>query len=1490
MSLKDKLNTGSKSVDWLERKFDGQRERFTVYFGRLTARIYGKGGLHYKQCLFRVKPFLNYTYMGNEDLKYRCPRDAPELSTKLPILESDTKRAGSKKGTASEVKQELRAYFDDVCTTVYNIIISSLTDKPYQVIAASSVEIGDGISTHWFLQYHCSSGGTLRVMELYYKLFSLKYHKNLDQYTFHFRSYLSSLSSANQPTLPPALLAALYLNGLDDKYEGIINAVITDEQKMSDLDTIITSVQAYDVRRMKSKTFISKNSKNPINPNETAYSSTKEDQKETGKKLRCFNCKKVHVGGERQCKAACGVCGKKGHARYSCSLRKSRMQSGDRKDNFTSSQRGYIGQTPNTTMMPIQQPYYYPPAPHCGFHAPIPMLQSRHSTSLQNSQPFSIDEDGPWFYVDSGASCHQVKSLEGFSSPECTSCKELVRYNDGSTKQITKTCKVNELGKVKLIPGSTHNLLSVSQLIDDKDCSVVFTKSGVNSVKNGLATSIGIRSGNMYVSTIPHKAFFSIRPSSNPLYLLHVRLGHVSPMHIIKALLNKTLLISPYHSMDKKVLSKKLRKWLEEFHICATCGVSKITRHSIKKILSQPANSPMHTLHLDRCGPSSTSREGFKYWLPVVDGYSAHTVPLFTADATSASLAREFSRVIGGILLRLRKIGIYYISHLKSDNEKAIIHGEMKRTCEALGIRFYPVSAPYRSRQNGKAERQIRTITEMVRVSMKHYGAPANEWAHAIRHACHHLNRIPKAILRYNTPYALFWSTVSPGLDYLRPFYCPVFCKTDAPLSKTKRFLPVGFLGNLLGYPKGSQIHHTYLVRVKGKAQPVVVRNVYFVEDLVEAKRINALQDTNGRTLSSGGVRIKDNSGEDRYLMVDLDRNSVLRSSNVDSDSVLRSSNVDRNSVLIDAKSVQPTPPVTDDDKQQSILNVRKLRANRGVPPNRIGINYGLISKIMNHEFNGKVDIHEVFSLLASSKVYVPKSHWDALRCIDKNDWLKASSIEIGKLERMNAWTVVKRPEGKKIMNLMFTCAVKTNEKGDVTEKKARLVARGDTQRPGIDYKETFSPTVKQANVRLIIMLSVLLGLDIMQFDFASAFLYASLQIPVLAEPPPGLLLADDECLLIKRALYGMCNSSREWYLLVSKEFKLLGFKASRLDSCLYYRRSGTDIQLLGLHVDDGILAGPKQLNLDMINKLKLKYKLKAEPLRWYLGMHIKFSKDRTMVSLSMEAYIVKLAEKYRVVDSKRVSTPLEPGIILSRNKGKRTDAPYLELVGALIYLMCAVRPDISFAVHRLSKYMSNPSDMHWMCAKRVLTYVFHTKSLGIVYSKAKDVSKLSEVRLTGYCDSDGHGDVDKRRSTTGYLIMMSGNVLYYKACTQSIAVDNMCEAEFISGCTATHELVYFDNILSTMCEDMKLQRDVKPMKLFVDNNAAIKVASSYELSGRSKHLEKKFWHLKDKVHYGDLTVHHIRSEENPADLFTKSPSVKDFVRLRSILVSTLDK
>jgi len=276
----------------------------------------------------------------------------------VSIAEKDGKK---RKGT--DVKNDLKEMFDEICSNVYNTIISSVKDKPYQTISSAGIRVGDGVSAYWFMEYHYSSGGVIRIMQIYLKLFNLKNHNNLDQYTYNFRNYISNLATANQPSLPPELLAALYMHGLDERYDNIINTISTDESKgqskrskhKSDGDTKDTVEQAH---------------------------AAKERNKGVGeKKVECYNCKKWHKGGERACKAPCRICKSTKHTRYGCPKRKSKNQrgvddrSGDQdskgnnntRPNGVNTHQGFYGNVPTYNYNGLQ-PYYPPMAPVFRIH------------------------------------------------------------------------------------------------------------------------------------------------------------------------------------------------------------------------------------------------------------------------------------------------------------------------------------------------------------------------------------------------------------------------------------------------------------------------------------------------------------------------------------------------------------------------------------------------------------------------------------------------------------------------------------------------------------------------------------------------------------------------------------------------------------------------------------------------------------------------------------------------------------------------------------------------------------------------------------------------------------------------------------------------------------------------------------------------------------------------------------------------------------------
>jgi hypothetical protein len=152
--------------------------------------------------------------------------------------------------------------------------------------------------------------------------------------------------------------------------------------------------------------------------------------------------------------------------------------------------------------------------------------------------------------------------------------------------------------------------------------------------------------------------------------------------------------------------------------------------------------------------------------------------------------------------------------------------------------------------------------------------------------------------------------------------------------------------------------------------------------------------------------------------------------------------------------------------------------------------------------------------------------------------------------------------------------------------------------------------------------------------------------------------------------------------------------------------------------------------------------------LHYYLGVEV-FQRPHH-IFISQSKYAAEVLQRFGMQDCKPVLTPMEQNLKLSKFEGgeKVDSTTYRQLIGSLIYLT-NTRPDLSYAVSILSRFMQEPRDSHWNAAKRVLRYIQGTKDFGLLYTKTKNFV------LGGYSDADFAGSIDDRASTSGYLMNM---------------------------------------------------------------------------------------------------------------------------------------
>jgi hypothetical protein len=460
---------------------------------------------------------------------------------------------------------------------------------------------------------------------------------------------------------------------------------------------------------------------------------------------------------------------------------------------------------------------------------------------------------------------------------------------------------------------------------------------------------------------------------------------------------------------------------------------------------------------------------------------------------------------------------------------------------------------------------------------------------------------------------------------------------------------------------------------------------------------------------------------------------------------------------------------------------------------------------------------------------------------------------------------------------------VKYTPTGLLDRFKARLVAQGFSQVPGDDFTETFSPTVRFESLRTLLAIGASLNWEIHQTDVVSAYPRSILHADVYMRPPKGLQAPLGKVLWIKKSLYGLKQSGREWYLEACKGLEELGLYPIFADTCIFTRKDQKLI--IGLYVDDMIiLADDIQVVRDFKAGIEKRWEIKdLGEVRRILGLEITRDRAKRTIKIAQEVYTDEIITEYGLTDARDAKTP--PVSLEMLEPTSETDIladtdQYRRVIGKLLYLMRGSRPDICFAVSRLSRYIARPAEKHWRGAMQVLRYVKGTRKFGISFSGLEKGS-----RIEGYVDSDYAGDRTDRRSTYGSVFMFLGGPLAWYSRKQRSVSTSTTEAEYVALCNGCKEAVWFRELLKEL-GFVQFLGDSREVQIYSDNQGCIALAENPEDHARSKHIDVQYHYTRQLVEYRKIKLDYCPTEEMLADVLTKPLSLRAFSRCIRKLVS----
>lgn len=1037
-----------------------------------------------------------------------------------------------------------------------------------------------------------------------------------------------------------------------------------------------------------------------------------------------------------------------------------------------------------------------------------------------------------YWFLDTGATEHLCCKRDVFVNLRNLNSEKWIRFGGGDLLQaagigdilvksevVGGSSSIVTIQDVLYVPGMTVNLFSVSTALDkgyrltsDKDEAKIWNKS--NQV---CATAS--RDGNLFkmnfkpISDSDHVAETAfLSGSSNQLDVWHHKLAHQNIAHVKKVLSNNNINVSGSELF------------------CDSCVLGKHKRNTFKQSYSRASNVG-ELFHADLCGPmETTSIGGAKYFLLFKDDCSSYRFVYFLKCKSEV-----IDKLISFLNLVKNQTG-ENVKVLRTDGGGEFVNSEIAKLLSELGI-VHQISSAYCPEQNGRAEREMRTVVESARTMLVAKNLGKEFWAEAVNTAVFVLNRTGTSPTEGKTPYEL-WYGKSFDIKWLQVFGSKVY--VHVPKCKRRKWDNKSKPGIFVGY---SDTTKGYRIYIPCDRKVEISCNVIFdCNESIDSKGQH-------KNLNSEYIDI-DSCSEDTHT-----QQEVVAEVNRDDSRLFET---------IDPEESQHVEEVNNVEDQQEVVNqdgnveeIRMLRNRENIRrPQRFG----------DYETG-----YLVFSAADD-----PKTYDEAMKKEDSEKWKQAISEELKNLQDNNTWTVVDRPPDVSAVDTKWVFKTKKAADGKTNIYKARLVARGFQQLEDFDFSQIYAPVAKLTTLRVLTAIANQYSFHIHQMDVTGAFLYGDIEEVVYLSIPLGFNGNENQVLKLNKAIYGLKRSPKNWNDKFNKVMEREGFYRSHNDTCLYYRFSNNVKLYVLIYVDDLIIVGNDLEEVKSFKtQLSLYFKMKdVGPVSTYLGIKIEHDLTSGITTLNQTDYLKQVLERFGMSNCKSVSTPMDANFRMDL-KNLSTEDKALErkcrsVIGCLMYAMLGSRPDLCYPISFLSRYQDKASEELWSALKRVLRYVKGTLETKLVYRKGN-------IDLKGFVDADWAGDNETRHSTSGYLFRLGSATVSWSSKRQTSVALSSTEAEYVALSSSIVEACFLKKIL----QDLKISELVeRQITIYEDNQSAVHIANSEE-NKRLKHIDVRYHYIKEKVKDGTIVLKHISSQEQLADLLTKPLGKLAFQRLR---------
>ena len=1095
---------------------------------------------------------------------------------------------------------------------------------------------------------------------------------------------------------------------------------------------------------------------------------------------------------------------------------------------------------------------------------------SQDSAGVSTSFPLGSDSANRWL-SDTGATCCMSLCRDAFFSlapdqhPIRLADGKLV-YSEGvGVIRFQSTCGfVIVIDDVLFVPSLSVSLFSLNRFArthrtTHSEVTDYPIRKWLNRSTGAVEFTATISPDDLaYVDWCPVRSSESVSVSITDL---HARLNHLSFNSLQQLIRGKSVDGIPEHvsASDSDVF-------------CEDCVNGKLTRAPHTKPATR-APRPLFRVFSDVHGPLTIRlRHGNFYWVTFIDDYSRFPAVYFLSH--KSGVFEAFQRYKAWA----ENVTGHRVGTLRDDKGGEYMSGDFEAFLANAGIQREHMIRDT-PQQNGVAERMNRSISKGITTLLSQSGLSRTWWEDAATHWLYGKIRLPCSATAPLTPHDLFYGR-RPDLSGLHPFGCLAYVhlqKDQRPALSphAAQCLVVGYPSDFKGWKFWDPVTH----------KDIVSDSAIFRESVFPFRKPSLLN----ASPASGDISTPPSAP--LPPPVDLIPPPLL----TPDVHVHRPAPAAPPLPLADLAERPRTPPAV----KQLTSFFEHHPSLEALPPKRQS-NARVPGALA--EASTATDLGEEFAVplvdavecaFLTSVEMEPKTLVEALKRADADKWIDAALSEIDAHVRNGTWVLTQLPPGKRAIGSRWVFKVKRLPDGSIDKYKGRIMAQGFSQVHGIHYNEVFAPTARMAAMRTVLAIAAIEDLELETVDISTAFLNGDIDAEIYMKIPEGLevdgepLPGEDPkrwVVRLLKGLYGIKQGPRIWSLKLNSVLTSIGFRRTDCDYSVYvYQCDGVRI-IVPIHVDDLLLASNSKPAIQRV-KAELSSHFDLHDLgatTSILGIKIVRDRSRRTIALSQPGYIESILLDFSMADCNASTTPMDEGEKLSiwmspsspEEVAEMKRVPYRELIGKLLYLAVATRPDVSYVVGVLCRFVENLGRGHWAAAKRVLRYLKGTVNMELVYSATG-----SPDLFTTYTDADLSGNLDNSHSTGGFTVCVGGAATQWGSRLQPHVSLSSTESEYMTLSKVGTEVMWTRYLFEDLGYDVS-----RPSPLFVDNKSAIQVAKHPEHQSTMKHVHRAYHWIRDHIANNFISISHVPGDENPADIFTKPLGHLKFSKFRHML------